>query len=37
MGCPCHILHNIGLARSKAFVSEGGFDINHFAMDNYYW
>ena len=37
MGCPCHIIHNIGLAESKAFVSECEFDINDFAVDNYYW
>ena len=30
MGCPCHIIRNIGLARSKTFVRECGFDINDF-------
>ena len=37
MGCPYHIIHNIDLAGSKAFVSECGFDTNDFAVDNYYW
>ena len=37
MGCPYHIINDIGLAGSKAFVSECGFDINDFAVDNYYW
>jgi len=37
MGCPCHLLHNIGCHASEAFQQVVGFDVEDFCIDMFYW
>lgn len=37
MGCPCHLLHNVGSHASEAFQLVSGFDIEDFCIDMFYW
>lgn len=37
MGCPCHLLHNIGSHASDTFQQVSGFDVEDFCIDVFYW
>lgn len=37
MGCPCHLIHNIGSRASEALQLECGFDVEDLCVDIFYW
>ena len=37
MGCPCHLVHNIGSKGAEAFHAISGFDVEDVCVDLFYW